>query len=80
MWIHIRRFYFNTDNLTYVQVEMDEVEHIPKKVHLHFTNEMDNFCLHHADAATFLTCLSALSCSDPDKEPQLEKELVTRGG
>ena len=79
MWIQVGRFSFNTDNLTYIQVEMDEIEHAPRKVHLHFVNDRDNFALHQADAIHFLECLGTISCSDPSKILLFEKELVHSG-
>jgi hypothetical protein len=79
MWIQVGRFSFNTDNLTYIQVEMDDLEHAPKKVHLHFVNDRDNFALHQADAIHFLECLGTISCSDSGKIPLLERELVRNG-
>ncbi|HZT41781.1 MAG TPA: hypothetical protein VFA07_06310 [Chthonomonadaceae bacterium] len=78
MWIQVGRFHFNTDNLTYVQVEMNETGTAPKKVHLHFTNDRDNFALHNADAADFLSCIDTIS-SGVDKPTCLEHALVAVG-
>jgi len=61
MWIQVGRFHFNTDNLTYIQVELNDTGDAPRKVHLHFTNDRDNFALHNNDAAEFLTCIDTIT-------------------
>lgn len=76
MWIQVGRFHFNTDNLTYIQVEMNDTGNTPKKVHLHFTNDRDNFALHNADAAEFLNCIDTIS-SGGDRPTFLQHALVT---
>ena len=75
MWIQVGRFHFNTDNLTYVQVEMNDSGNAPKKVHLHFTNDRDNFALHNTDAVDFMSCIDTIS-SGVEKTPLFRHALV----
>lgn len=60
MWIKSGRFYFNTDNITFIQVTMNDSGEAPKSLHLHFVNERDNFTLHNDEAVVLLERLMAI--------------------
>ena len=60
MWIQSGRFYFNTDNITFIQVSLQDSGDAPKSLHLHFVNERDNFTLHNDEAAVLLEKLMAM--------------------
>lgn len=67
MWIQSGRFHFNTDNLTFIQVTMNDSGEELRALHLHFVNERDNFTLHHEEARQLLAGIVALS----DRENRL---------
>lgn len=73
MWIKAGRYHFNSNNLAYIQVALQEDDRDVKSVHLHFINERDNFTLHGQEASTLLASIEALG-------QESGRELLTYDG